>query len=160
MNISAMITSAKAAIKANPGTYLIKGVGAAALGLMAYDSHVAGRIEADSYQKKKNAGASLNAYENTTRLAKPSAIQASLKKTLFNFEQDNNFRGFINSGIGYLKGFGSMLVSNIIPLGLGVATAVTKGLPQKICAGALGAYGLVTFMQDICGVGNKNYLKK
>lgn len=47
MSLSTALTS----VKSNFTKYLAKGAGAAALGVVAYDSHIIGKIQSDVYAK-------------------------------------------------------------------------------------------------------------
>ena len=53
MNIRTALTS----IKGNFTKYLAKGTGIAALGIVAYDSHIVGKLQSDVYSKSRDAKA-------------------------------------------------------------------------------------------------------
>ena len=46
-----------------------------------------------------------------------------------------------------------MLVNNVIPLGLGIATLVTKGKASTVSAIALGVYALGSAIKNFFGIG-------
>ncbi len=71
----------------------------------------------------------------------------------------NRVRNFFNSVIGYVKGFGESLVSNVVPLALTTATILTKGAVSKASAIGLAAYGTVDVAKNCFGVGKNHYLK-
>ena len=102
----------------------------------------------------------MDAYSNTQYLTSPSITNSNLKKQVFGFEVEGNFRHFVNSAIGYFKGFGSMLVDSVIPLGLGLGAVFGKGKWSKGSAIGLGIYGGIKFFKDVLGFGHYNDLNK
>ena len=149
------------AIKNNYGKYLAKGAGAVALGIVAYDSHTLGKMNSDAYAKTQDAKACINSYNNTMFLTDPSITMSKTKNFLFNWQIQDNVRHFVNSAIGYFKGFGSMLVNSVVPLGLGIGALMSKN--NKIAGGfgiGLTAYGVIKFFKDACGFGHPNDLKR
>ena len=154
------LSTAFTAVKRNFGKYLAKGVGVAALGVVAYDSHTWGKMQSDVYAKSKDANACINTFNNSQFLSSPSITTAKLKKEVFNFETESNTRHFCNSAIGYFKGFGSMLINSVVPLGLGLTALFAKGKWSKGAAIGLGAYAVIKFFKDILGLGNYNDLSR
>ena len=154
------IKTALTTFKNNVPKYLMKGAGLAALGVVAYDSHVLGKLQADVYSKSRDANACMDAYSNTQYLTSPSITASNLKKTVFNFEVENNLRHFVNSAVGYFKGFGTMLVDSVVPLGLGLGAAFGKGIVRKGSAIGLGVFAGVKFFKDVLGFGHYNDLNK
>lgn len=155
MNISNFFSTHPNVIK-----YLTKGVGLTALGIVGYDAHIVGRLQADCYAKGKDADACMETFNNTQYLSSPSSTTAGMKKVVHNFEMDSNFRHFVNSAIGYFKGFGEMLIDAVIPLGLGAAAAFGKGILAKCSAIGLGIYAGVKLFKDVLGFGHYNDLNK
>lgn len=147
-------------IKSNYVSYLAKGTGIAALGLVARDAHVIGKLQADTYAQSRDANAVQRTFNNTLYLSNPSMTQDAMKKTVFRWETENNFRNFFNSGIGYFKGVGSMLVNNVIPFSLGLGALLGKGNWGKGSALGLGAYALISFFKDGLGLGQNNPLNR
>ena len=137
---------------------LTKTVGVVGLGLIGYDAHVAGKIESSSYQKRCTADGVTRAYENTMKLENPSVVEAKGKTAFFNYQLENNLSDFFTGIAGYLKGAGSMLVGNVIPLALSAGTVFTKGLASKACGIGLLAYGGIFFIQNILGIGKPKHL--
>ena len=156
MSLSTALTS----VKSNFTKYLAKGAGAAALGVVAYDSHIIGKIQSDVYSKSRDADAFDDRFSNTQYLSSPSNTTSKLKRTVFNFEMENNVRHFVNSAIGYFKGFGSMLVNSVVPLGLGLGALCAKGKWAKGSAICLGIYSGVKFFKDVLGFGHYNDLNR
>lgn len=156
MSISTALTS----VKSNLTKYIAKGVGVAALGVVAYDAHVVGKLQSDVYSKTGDANACMEAFSNTQYLSSPSVTTSKLKRGVFNWEIENNLRHFINSGIGYFKGFGSMLVSSVVPFGLGLGALLGKGKWSKGSAIGLGIYAGIKFFKDVIGFGHYNDLNR
>jgi hypothetical protein len=149
MRLGSIATS----IKNNAGKYLRKGMGLAALGLVGYESHYIGKIQADRYATEKDANATAYYLNNTMYNGDISPVRQGIKQNAYEMELDQGWRRFFNLGIGYVKGFCSMLVSNVIPLGLGIATLVTKGKASKISAIALGVYAAGVAIKNFFGIG-------
>lgn len=147
-------------IKSNYISYLAKGTGIAALGLIARDAHVIGKIQADTFSQSCDADAVEKRFNNTLFLSNPSVTTQKMKKTVFRWEVENNFRNFFNSGIGYFKGLGSMLVNDVVPLTLGLGALFGKGKWSKGSALGLGAYALISFFKDGLGMGHNDLLNK
>lgn len=146
--------------KPNIAKYLTRGTGIAALGLVAYDAHILGKIEADSYAKRKDADACMSTYSNTQYLSSPSTTTSDLKNGVHKFEMDSNIRHFANSTIGYFRGVGQMLINDVVPLGLGLGAVFAKGLAGKASAIGLGLYAGIKFFKDILGFGHYNDLNR
>jgi len=68
---------------------------------------------------------------------------------------DENLSGFFTGIGGYVKGFTSMLVTNIVPAALSVGAILTKGLASKLCGAGLLAYGGIFLAQEIFGIGKE-----
>lgn len=154
------LSTAFTAVKRNFGKYLAKGAGVAALGVIAYDAHTWGKMQSDVYAKSKDANACIDRFNNTQFLSSPSITTAKLKKGVFNLESENNTRHFFNSAIGYFKGFGSMLIHDVLPLGLGLTALFGKGKWSKGSAIGLGIYAGIKFFKDVLGLGNYNDLNR
>ena len=102
----------------------------------------------------------MEAFSNSQYLTSPSITASKLKKGVFNWEVDSNIRHFFNSAIGYFKGFGTMLVDSVIPLGLGLGALLGKGKWAKGSAIGLGIFGVVKLFKDVLGFGHYNDLNK
>jgi hypothetical protein len=140
--------------------YAIKAAGLAGAGMLLYDAHKEGKRVADYTVKKRNADAALDWFDNTRNLHQPSHINMKLKDKIFNLELQNNVREFFNTGIGYVKGFGSMMLYDVVPWALSAAALLTKG-PSATCKGTmakasgigLGLYAIYAFAKNVCGLG-------
>lgn len=135
------------------GKYAIKAAGVAGVGLLGYDAHKRGKLHAQINKNKKDFEALDYYWDNSRNVPTASAVNSSLKDKLFKWELDNNFRGFVNRGTGYLKGFASMVTDDIVPWGLSTAAILTKGTAAKVSGIALGAYTAYAFLKNICGFG-------
>lgn len=140
--------------------YLPKAIGLGALGVVAYDAHTIGKIQSDIYAKTKDADACMRTFNNTQFLSSPSITTSKLKNGVNRFEMESNSRHFVNSAIGYFKGFGSMLVNSVIPLGLGLGALFSKGKWAKGSAIGLGIYAGFKFIKDVLGYGHANDLNR
>ena len=140
----------------NVANFITKSVGVAALGMVLYDSHVAGTLEAPKYAKNHKAESLEEHFLNEQKLDSPSIIQATVKKSIFRHQVDENLSGFFTSIIGYAKGFGSMIVKNFLPLALATGAIVGgKGIFSKFCGAGLVAYGGIFLLQEMFGIGKE-----
>lgn len=144
---------AKKVLPKNPAKWVTKGIGAVALGAVAYDAHYLGKIQADLYSSEKDAASTGYYLNNSLYSTNMSKIQEGIKDASYEMELDCGWKRFINEGVGYVKGFTSMLVSHIVPFGLGLGALLSKGLPSKICAGGLGIYAGYEFVKNFFGWG-------
>lgn len=136
--------------------YIARGVGAAALYLVANDAHAYGKIQADADMKTKNARAAHYYLNNTLTLDKPSIAKGKMQDTVYKYELDDNFRGFVNSCTGYFKGLGASLISDAIPFTLGLTALLAKGkglMAAKASAIGLAAMATYSFIKDGLGIG-------
>ncbi len=146
--------------KGNIVKYLTKGTGIAALGIVAYDAHIIGKLQSDSYSKRKDADACMDTYSNTQYLSSPSTTTASAKDFVNKVEMDSNIRHFFNSAIGYFRGVGQMLVNDVVPFGLGLGAVFGKNWVGKGSAIGLGAYAVLKVFKDVLGFGHYNDLNR
>lgn len=146
-------------IKNNYGKYLAKTVAVGTLGLVGYDAHVLGLMEADSYSKARDAKHLVKASTNTLFLDSPSAVTADMKNEIFRIEAEQNTRTFFNKGIGYIKGFFYSLIRNVVPFAIGTATLLISD--KKFCkigGWSLVGYGLFKVVKDGFGKGSQRDL--
>ena len=146
-------------IKNNYGKYLAKGAAIGALGLVGYDAHVLGLMEADTYSKSRDAKHLVKSATNTLYLDSPSVVTSDVKNEIFRVEAEQNSRTFINKGVGYIKGFFYSLIRNVVPFALGTVTllASKKGI-CKAGGWALLGYGLFKLIKDGFGKGSQRDL--
>ncbi len=138
-------------------SYIAKGVGLAALGIIGYDSHYIGKMQSDLYASEKDADSSLYYLNNDMYSTNMSKVEDIIKDKSLQMELDQGWKRFFNTGIGYVKGFTSMLVYHAVPFALGTI-ALLKG--SKLCAGALGVVGVYKFLKNFFGWGTPNGLTK
>lgn len=142
------------AIKSNYGKYLARGIGATAVYLCARDAHAWGKVKADERMKTKNAEAAHYYLNNASYLEKPSLTMSRMKDRIFRWELGQNVRGFCNSFVGYFKGLGASLVSDVIPLGLGLTALLAKNKTVAKASGiGLAALAVFSFFKDGLGIG-------
>ena len=132
---------------------LVKTAGAIGLGLVAYDSHVAGKIEAAAYPKECKANGLVKDHMDYMTMDSPSIVKQKVKKGVLDFKTDENISTFFHGIEGYFKGFGNMLVGNIVPLALATGTVLTKGVVSKVFGAGLLAYGGMFLLQEVLGIG-------
>lgn len=146
-------------IGANAPKLIAKGIGLASLGIIGYDAHVVGKLQSEVTAKTADANASADYFNNTMYLDTPSTTKAKLSKAVFNMELEQNWRSFWNSGTGYSKGFGSMIVSNAIPFAFAMGALLAKSTVGS-WIGAAGSlmYGMYIFTKDVLGCGRHNDL--
>lgn len=153
MNVANIFT------KTGMGNIAVKTIGAAALAAVAYDSHVAAKIESSSSQKVHKANGTTEAYMDTLSQDNPSIIQSKLKKAFFRFHIDQNISEFFVGILGYGKGFASMLMHNAIPLALATGTVLApKGALSKTFGAGLLIYGGAYLARNVMGIGKPKHL--
>lgn len=140
-------------ISNNAGKVLTKGIGLAALGLVGYDANYIGKLQADIYSSERDADMATFYLNNSLYSTNMSKFQSGIKDTAYTMELDQGWRRFFNSGIGYMKGFTSMLAEHVIPLGLGLGALLSKGKAGKICAGGIGLYAGFELIRNFFGIG-------
>lgn len=132
--------------------YVTKGVGVVGALAVLYDAHTLGKIQSSTHQKKVSANIGARAVENTLTQSNPSIIQSKIKKGTSNFLMEERLSGFFTGIGGYLRGFGKMLVNDVVPLGLAVGTLAFKNATaSRVCGAGLLAYGLAFVLRDVFG---------
>lgn len=142
---------------------LAKATGYVGLAAIAYDAHKLGQVRAGEQRRSAIADSGLDAYMDSKTLDRPSVLMSKAQNKRFDMEMKghlfNGVRNFFNSVVGYVKGFGESLVTNVIPLALTTATVLTKGAASKAAAIGLAAYGTVDVAKNCFGAGKEHYLK-
>lgn len=136
-----------------------KGLGLAALGVVLKDSHYLGKVQADLYASKKDADSATYFLNNSMYLSDMRKSSEAIKDTAYTMELDQTYKRFFNEGIGYIKGFFSMLVSNVIPLGLGIGAVFGGKAASKMSAVGIAAYAIYRVIRSAFGIGVPNGLK-
>ena len=146
-------------VKNNYGKYIAKGLAVGTLGLVGYDAHVLGLMEADSYSKSRDAKHLVKSATNTLFLDSPSAVTADVKNEIFRVEAEQNTRSFFNKGIGYFKGLFYSLIRNVVPFALGVTTLMASNKTVcKIGGWLMVGYGMFKVIKDGFGKGSQRDL--
>ena len=147
MNIRGIFTY----IKNNPGRLISGAVGLVGLGVVAYDSHNLGKIQSDLYASGSDANHAAYYLNNDMYVTSMSRTQEKVRDLAFRTELGQGWRRFINTPIGYLKGFFTMMISEVVPLGLSVGAIAGKGKVGKGCAIGLVAYGAIKGLRNFFG---------
>lgn len=146
MNLSGKVTNV-----------LAKTAGVVGLGLVLIDAHTAGKIEAPKNEKNIKTEALTEHYLNDMSLDSPSVVKSAVKKKIFNFYADEHFTDFFTNAGGYINGFSSMLVKNVVPLGLSIGTLLApKGIITKLFGAGLVVYGGIFLLQEMFGIGKSH----
>jgi len=140
-------------ISGNWSKYAAKGVGLATLGLVGYDAHCVAKLQGDMYATEKDVYSACSYLNNTLYNPGMSTVAQKVKNGAFGMEVDQTWRRFFNLGIGYVKGFTSMLTNHVVPFALGLGALLTKGTASKICAGTAVLYGLGKAIVNFFGIG-------
>ena len=156
MNIRNMFSS----IASNKSRIVTGAIGLVGLGIIAYDAHNVGKIQADLYASERDAKATLYYLNNDMYLTSMSRSQEKVKDFAYKSELGQGWRRFINTPIGYICGFCSMLVSHVVPLGLSLGALFSKGITSKVCAGGAVLYGAYELLKNIFGMGTPGSLRK
>ena len=143
---------------------LAKATGYVGLAAIAYDAHKLGQVRAGEQRPSAIADSGLDAYMDSKTLDRPSVLMSKAQNKRFDMEMKghlfNGVRNFFNSVVGYVKGFGESLVTNVVPLALTTAAVLTKGAASKAAAIGLAAYGTVDVAKNCFGAGKEHYLKQ
>ena len=142
---------------------LAKATGYVGLAAIAYDAHKLGQVRAGEQRRSAIADSGLDAYMDSKTLDRPSVLMSKAQNKRLDMEMKghlfNGVRNFFNSVVGYVKGFGESLVTNVVPLALTTAAVLTKGAASKAAAIGLAAYGTVDVAKNCFGAGKEHYLK-
>lgn len=133
---------------------LAKTAGIAGLGYVAYDSHLTAKIESGKMQKDIKSDSIENHYLNDMKSDNSSILQSTIKRRITDFYMDENISSPFTRVGGYIKGFSSMLVNNVVPLGLSVGAIIApKGIVSRMFGVGLLAYGGFFLAQEFLGIG-------
>ncbi len=135
-------------------------VGAATAGLVLYDAHKNGTIKGTMDSKLNTANSMVDHYIQSNIMEKSSTVEMNAKKGFFRFVMDNNLRESINATCGYVSGFLSSCVTDIIPAALATVAMLSNNKIGKFCGLGLVAYGAKYLLYDIMTVGKRDYLKE
>ena len=147
-------------LKNNSGRIITGAVGLAGLGYVGYDSHYIGKMQADLYASEHDASSTAYYLNNDMYSTNMSKTQDKIRNVSYEMELDQGWKRFFNTGIGYIKGFTSMLVAHVVPLVLSLGALFARGNASKICAGGLGVYGIYEVVKNFFGFGTPGGLLK
>ena len=116
-------------------------------------------MQADIYASERDANCTAYFLNNDMYSTNMSKTQDNIRDASYKMELDQGWRRFFNTGIGYVKGFSSMLISHVVPLGLGIG-ALMKGKVGKVSDIGLAAYGVYEFVKNFFGFGTPGSLLK
>lgn len=143
-------------VSATASNIITRAVGAAGLILVGIDAHNMGKMESSKNRNNIKAAGLSERYLDDMKMESPSVVDNAVKKRIFKYAVDENFTGFFTSVAGYTKGFGSMLVNDVIPLGLAAGTVLMpKGFLSKSFGVGLLAYGVIHVLQDVFNIGKR-----
>ena len=140
-------------------TVLSKGLGIAALGVVLKDAHYVGKMQADLYSSEKDARSTAHYLNNSMYLGTMSKFDEKIKNLSYTTELDQTYKRFFNEGIGYIRGFTSMLTRNVIPLGLGIGATFGGKISSKVSAIGVAAYSTYRFIKNFFGLGTPGGIK-
>src|SRR5574344_495080 len=132
----------------NVGKILARTAGVTGLALIGYDSHNAGKLQAQATQGSIKADSLADSYVNTMGQDTPSTLTTRYKKWLFNINTDETMTDFFTGIAGYFKGVFNMAAQNVIPLALACGTFFKSGIIAKGSAIGLLGYGLLYAIQN------------
>jgi hypothetical protein len=89
-----------------------------------YDAHTYGAMKGNVYAQTGDAEALTKNMLNMNMLEQPDVLGNGAKKLWFRNDMSWNARQPFNFIGGYVKGFGTMVVNNIVPIALGVGTMI------------------------------------
>ncbi len=153
-----ILTGIRSAIP-SVSSIITKGAGLATLGIIAYDANYLGKIQSDLYASSQDAKSTAYYLNNSMYLSNMNKFTEKIKDFAFTTELDQTYKRFFNEGIGYVKGFGEMLINRVIPLGLGIGALFAPKTPAKVCTAGLALYWAVKFVKNFFGLGTPNTLK-
>lgn len=135
-------------------TLAVKAAGLAGIGAIAWDAHSHAKAKGAMTERNEKTDSLTKSYMGQFKSDSASFVKDSVKKRLFAFEADENVSGFFTNLKGYVGGFASMLIDDVVPLGLSLGALVApKGLISKGFGLGLIAYGGVFLAQEFFGIG-------
>ena len=144
----------------NIGNVAVRGTGLAALGITAYDAHVLGKIEADTYSRTNEGDRLMAAVYDSRYLDQPSAVMGKVKRRIFGFHADNNIFMPIDAVIGYFRGFGDSCIKSFVPGLLGLGALFGGKVSSKMSALGLMLYAGFKVVNSFLGISGFNRLNK
>ena len=140
------------------GTMVARGTGLATVGMVAYDAHVIGKLDGDTYSLSNESKRLMNAANDRMYLTTPSTTMGKIKDRIFDFQMNNSILMPFEAAAGYFGGVLKSCFNDIIPLGMGILALVGNKVVAKTSALGLILYGGYKFLTDGFGVGRQNRL--
>ncbi len=144
----------------NMSKFLTKAMGAGAILLSVNDAHKVGVAAKNKAPQSYVAKNYPDLYINSQRLDRrtlPSVV-SKMKNSWFNFRMDDSAIPALCGISGYISGLSKQLVSNVIPLSLGLGALTLKGKSSKLCALMLVLGAAKIAFCDILGIGKYKQL--
>ena len=142
------------------GTVLTRGIGLTTVGMVAYDAHVIGKLDADTLSISNESRRLVNAANDRMYLTSPSTTMGKIKNGIFDFQMNNSFLMPFEAAVGYFKGLCKSCLMDIIPLGMGMLALLGNKAIAKTSALGLALYGGYKFLTDGFGIGRPDKVKK
>ena len=151
-----------------------KALGMLTAGLVVYDGHKNAVRTSHAQAKSSVADDMVDNYVNTLSVSKPSTVEVNAKKSWFKFCMDSTIVEKFNAVCGYVSGFVSSVVDDVIPTALAIGSFIpgkkvvdaagktTRKTPVAglVCAAGLLLYGLNFMLFDVIGIGKRDYLNR
>lgn len=132
---------------------LAKLLGVGALTLIGVDANHNAKIKASMHEQNYKAKDLDKHISDSMEFSSPSIVETKIKNRVNKFLIDENVSGFFANSGGYMNGFCSSLIDNVIPLGLALGTFMGKGFISKFSGIGLLAYGGIYLLRNVFGVG-------
>ena len=134
-------------------TLAINAAGLAGIGAVLWDAHSHAKVKGAMTERNEKTDSLTKSYMNQFKSDSSSFVKDAAKKRLFALEADENVSGFFTNLKGYVGGFTSMLIDDVVPLGLSLGALISKGTVSKGFGIGLLAYGGVFIAQEFFGIG-------
>ena len=102
------------------GTIFARGTGLATVGMVAYDAHVMGKLEADTFSQSNESARLVDGAKNRMYMDTPSTVVGKIKDKIFDLQLRTSILMPFEAVLGYFKGVGNTCIEGIVPLGLGL----------------------------------------
>ena len=134
---------------------MAKGLGAASVAAVVYDSHVNAKERSYAVDSIESADRFVNQYNNYRASDTQSAKISAMKKGWYDMQQSFSYYHPISKAKGYLNGFGSTLVTQAPVLAMSAIALCCKGVLSKTAGLALAFHSVKTILCDVVGIGQQ-----
>lgn len=135
-----------------------KGVGIAGMSAVIYDAASVAKLKSKRASLTTDADHFEKIHASTRTISSESHTASAIQKKVANLRMNNPIIPILGRIKGYVAGFLGSLGENIIPASLASLAVATKGLPSKIGAYGVAAYGLFVILKEGFGVAKKSSL--